>query len=205
MVDCRFVQKHRRQRPAALLILAAAAALALQAANIPRKAPDFAIALTNGKQAALSQYRGKVVALVFILTTCPHCQGAVRCLAEDQNEFGPRGFQALGSAIEETARTALPGFLRQFNPPFPVGYNRLGAALDFMQHPPMVGPHMPLIAFMDRQGILRAQYEGQEPFLAQDQMAKNIRAKIVELLDEGAPGAKKKATGKVSGSKKKPG
>ena len=199
MLDCRWIaRKHRRQRPAALLILAAAAALALQAANIPRKPPDFAIALSNGKQTALSRYQGKVVALVFILTTCPHCQGAVRCLTEDQNEFGPRGFQALGSAIEDTARTALPGFLRQFNPPFPVGYNQLRAALDFMQHPPMVGPRMPLIAFMDRQGILRAQYEGQEPFLAQDQMAKNIRAKIVELLDEGAPGAKKKATGKVS-------
>ena len=198
MPDCRFAQKHRRQRPAALLILAASAALALQGANIPRKPPDFAIALSNGKQATLSQYQGKVVALVFILTTCPHCQGAVRCLTEDQNEFGPHGFQALGSAIEETARTDVPGFLRQFNPPFPVGYNQLRAALDFMQHPPMVGPRMPLIAFMDRQGILRAQYEGQEPFLAQDRMAKNIRAKIVELLDEGTPGAKKKVTRKVS-------
>jgi hypothetical protein len=55
----------------------------------------------------------------------------------------------------------------------------------------MVDPRMPLIAFIDRQGILRAQYEGQEPFLAQDQMGKNIRAKIVELLEEGAPGARK--------------
>jgi hypothetical protein len=176
--------------------------IAAVAANIPRKAPDFAIALSDGKQTSLSQYQGKVVALVFILTTCPHCQGAVRCLSEDQNEFGPRGFQALGSAIEETARTNLPGFLRQFTPAFPVGYNQLRPVLDFMQHPPMVGPRMPLIAFIDRQGILRSQYEGYEPFLAQDKMAKNIRAKIVELLDEGAPGAKKKVTGKVSGVKK---
>jgi hypothetical protein len=176
--------------------------IAAVAANIPRKASDFAIALSDGKQTSLSQYQGKVVALVFILTTCPHCQGAVRCLSEDQNEFGPRGFQALGSAIEETARTNLPGFLRQFTPAFPVGYNQLRPVLDFMQHPPMVGPRMPLIAFIDRQGILRSQYEGYEPFLAQDQMAKNIRAKIVELLDEGAPGAKKKVTGKVSGVKK---
>jgi hypothetical protein len=174
------------------------AAAALHAANIPRKAPDFAIAPNNGQSIALSQYRGKVVALVFILTTCPHCQGAIRCLSEDQKEFGPRGFQALGSAIEATARTALPGFLRQFNPPFPVGYNQLMAALDFMQHPPIVGPHMPLIAFIDRQGVVRAQYEGQEPFLAQDRMAGNIRAKIVELLEEAAPGARKKVAGKGS-------
>jgi hypothetical protein len=196
MADCRFAQKHRRQRPAAILILALAAAAALEAANIPRKAPDFAIALSDGKQTSLSQYQGKVVTLIFILTTCPHCQGAVRCLAEDQNEFGPRGFQALGSAVEDAAKTNLPGFLRQFNPPFPVGYNQLRPVLDFMQHPPMVGPRMPLIAFIDRQGILRAQYEGQEPFLAQDQMAVNIHAKIVALLEEGATGAKKKKEGR---------
>jgi hypothetical protein len=196
MADCRFAQKHRRQRPAAILILALAAAAALEAANIPRKAPDFAIALSDGKQTSLSQYQGKVVTLIFILTTCPHCQGAVRCLAEDQNEFGPRGFQALGSAVEDAAKTNLPGFLRQFNPPFPVGYNQLRPVLDFMQHPPMIGPRMPLIAFIDRQGILRAQYEGQEAFLAQDRMAVNIHAKIVELLEEGAPGAKKKQEGR---------
>jgi hypothetical protein len=202
MVDCRFAQRRRRSLPAVFLpILAVAAAAALHAANIPRKAPDFAITLSNGKQTSLSQYQGKVVALIFILTTCPHCQGSIRCLTEDQNEFGPHGFQALGSAIEEGARTNLPGFLRQFNPPFPVGYNQLMPVLDFMQHPPIIGPRMPLIAFIDRQGILRAQYEGQEPFLAQDQMAKNIRAKIAELLDEGAPDAKTKVAKKVPGAK----
>jgi hypothetical protein len=199
MADYRFAQfarKHRRQRPAAVLILALAAATALGAANIPRKAPDFAIAMSDGKKMFLSQYQGKVVALLFILTTCPHCQGAVRCLAEDQNEFGARGFQALGSAVEAAAKTDLPGFLRQFNPPFPVGYNQLMPVLDFMQHPPMVGPRMPLIAFIDRQGILQAQYEGQEAFLAQDQMGKNIRAKIMELLGEDAT---KKKEGRPGG------
>ena len=173
-------------------------AAALPAAVIPRKAPDFAITLNGGKPIALSQFQGKVVALIFILTTCPHCQGAIRCLTDDQNEFGPRGFQALGSAIEETAKADLPGFLRQFNPPFPVGYNLLRPVLDFMQHPPMVGPRMPIVAFIDRQGILQAQFEGQEPFLAQDQMGKNIRAKILELLGGGAPGARKKTAGKVA-------
>jgi hypothetical protein len=59
-----------------------------------------------------------------------------------------------------------------------------------MQHPPMVGPIMPLLVFIDREGVIRAQYEGHEPFLAADQVAKNVRAKILELLNEGAPPAK---------------
>jgi hypothetical protein len=38
------------------------------AAEIPRKSPDFVIQLA-GKQTKVSDYRGKVLCLVFILTT----------------------------------------------------------------------------------------------------------------------------------------
>ena len=41
----------------------------LPAAEIPRKAAEFPIQLTDGKQLLVSQYRGKVLCLVFILTT----------------------------------------------------------------------------------------------------------------------------------------
>jgi|SRR5271166_4954502 len=41
----------------------------LPAAEIPRKATEFPIQLPNGKQVLVSQYRGKVLCLVFILTT----------------------------------------------------------------------------------------------------------------------------------------
>jgi peroxiredoxin len=171
----------------AVLGVFALAAPAIRAANIPRPAPDFAINLANGQQVTLAQYKGKVVALAFILTTCPDCQRTVRILIQDQNEFGPRGFQVLASAIEDMARTHVPEFVRRFNPPFPVGYNQQRAALDFMQHPPMVGPVMPLLVFIDREGVIRAQYEGHEPFLAADQVEKNLRSKILELLNQGAP------------------
>jgi hypothetical protein len=39
------------------------------AAEVPRKSPEFAIQLVDGKQVLLSNYRGKVVCLMFILTT----------------------------------------------------------------------------------------------------------------------------------------
>ena len=177
----------RERSAAAVLGVLALAAPAIRAANIPRPAPDFAINLSNGQQLTLAQNKGKVVALAFILTTCPDCQRTVRILIQCQNEFGARGFQALASAIEEKARADVPGFVSRFNPPFPVGYNLQRAALDFMQHPPMVGPVMPLLAFIDREGVIRAQYEGYEPFLAADQVEKNLRAKILDLLNQGTP------------------
>jgi hypothetical protein len=186
----------KRYFAAAALGVLALASPALRAANLPRKAPEFAISLTNGKQVALSQYKGNVVALIFILTTCPHCQKAIGCLTQEQKEFGPRGFQTIGAAIEEMAKINVPGFVRSFDPPFPVGYSQFQAALDFLQHPLGVQALMPMVAFVDREGIIRAQYEGSDPFFADEKMAANIHAKIKEMVGPAAPvksGARKKA------------
>ncbi len=163
------------------------------AAELPRPSPELAVNLPGGKQALLSQYRGKVVAVIFILTYCPHCQRAIGCLIKDQNELGARGFQVLASAIEDMAPVALPNFLKTFNPPFPVGLNDQKTALDYMEHPIALIPHMPLVAFVDRQGTIRAQYEGDSPLLSEAQMEKTIHDKIEELLKPASAPPKKTA------------
>lgn len=52
----------------AIFLLTLASTLAL-AADIPRKAPEFVIDMGPNQQLLVSQYRGKVLCLVFILTT----------------------------------------------------------------------------------------------------------------------------------------
>jgi hypothetical protein len=52
----------------AILLLTLASTLAL-AADLPRKAPEFVIDMGPNQQLLVSQYRGKVLCLVFILTT----------------------------------------------------------------------------------------------------------------------------------------
>ena len=47
----------------------ALAAGSAMAADLPRPSPDFTIPLPGGKQVKVSDYRGKVLCLVFILTT----------------------------------------------------------------------------------------------------------------------------------------
>jgi len=107
-------------------------------------------------------------------------------LIKDQNEYGPRGLQVLASAIEPDAALALPLFLKNFQPPFPVGWSAGESALAFMQHPMAKIPMMPLMAFLDRQGNIRAQYEGDDPFFG-DQLEQNLRQQIAALLNVGAP------------------
>ena len=192
----------RRFVPAIFAALALVAP-ALKAAVIPRTPDDLAITLASGKQVTLSEYKGKVVAVIFILTTCPHCEAAIQCLIQDQNEFGPRGFQVIASAIEDDAQTSVPDFIRRVKPPFPVGYSGLKPSMDFLQHPHELTPHAPLIAFIDRHGVLRAQYGGMEPFFVPERMAKNLHDKIAAMMGGGAASPKAKDVPKSAVQPKK--
>lgn len=182
----------RRLTLAALTVLSLVAAAA--AANLPRQSHELAIGMNDGTKVLLSQYKGKVVAVIFILTTCPHCQKTVGFLNKAQKDYGPRGFQVLASAIEQGAAANVPGFIKQFNTPFPVGSNDPMVAVDWMQHPTMLIPHMPMLAFVDRQGNVRAQFEGDDEKFFSDQQEQNLRNQIEGLLKEGAPAKKSTST-----------
>ena len=156
-------------------------------------AADFAISTTDGKQVLLSQYKGKAVVLAFILTYCSHCQAVTGYLIQDQNEFGPRGLQVLASSIEDHPASAVPNFVRQFHPPFPVGFNtNREAVYNYLQHPSMLILKMPALVFIDRQGVVRARYKGDSDFLNQDRMGANIRRQIEELLGDRKPAPENK-------------
>ncbi len=153
------------------------------AAEVPRPSPDLTIDLTDGKQVTLSQFKGKVCILAFILTTCPHCQKTVGYLSALQKEYGPQGLQVVASAVEDMAKMNVPDFIQRFQPPFPVGFSNLNTALGYLQHPAMFRLLMPQLVFIDRQGSIQAQYEGDDKFFAEDQ-EKHLREQVQMLLKE---------------------
>ena len=185
---------------AALALLTMALPFA-RAAELPRPSPDFAINLGQGKQVRISQYKGKTVVVAFILTYCSHCQKAIGALSKVQRDYGPRGLQVIASATEDMAAAALPGFLRQFDPPFPVGVNTTAEFIAYMQHPVMLQLYMPGLVFIDKNGMIVAQYEGRDAFLEETSVEKNIRAKVEQMLTPPAS-APKKAAGKKTATKK---
>jgi peroxiredoxin len=168
---------------------------------LPRPSPDFAINLGQGKQIRISQYKGKTVVVAFILTYCSHCQKVVGVLSKMQNDYGARGLQVLASATEDMAAAALPGFLRQYAPTFPVGINTTTEFIAYMQHPTMLQLYMPGLVFVDRDGMIREQYEGRDSFLEESSVEKNIRAKVEEMLKQPAGAPKKTAAKKTSAKK----
>jgi hypothetical protein len=166
------------------LLLASTLLLDSSAAQLPRKSPELQIQIPNGKPIELSQYKGKTVALAFILTTCSHCQYTTGVLVKMQNEFGAKGVQVIECAINNMADALIPNFTQQFKTNFPVGFNydQDYYLNQFLQHPMDKLPRLPILVFIDRSGTIRAQFEGDDDFIESPQQEQNIRAEIQKLL-----------------------
>jgi thiol-disulfide isomerase/thioredoxin len=148
-----------------LAVTVLAACLAYGQTTGLRKAPELAFNMPGQGQVLLSHYRGKVVALEFILTTCPHCQAASKTMTKFQDEYGPRGFQALDVAINALDENRTPSdadalvqaFKTNFQVGFPVGWtprDQMMAFMGFSLADRMVVPQLVLI---DRKGYIHYQ------------------------------------------------
>ena len=158
------------------------------AATLPRPSPDFAIHLTPSGKVSPTVYKGKVVVLAFILTTCSHCQHTTQILTGLQREYGPRGLQVLAAAFNPMANMLVPDFIKQYQPSFPVGYTDRIPVHSYLDHPETMQMYVPVLVFIDRKGMIRHQYLGDDPF--QQNQEKNLRDTIEALLKESA-GSKK--------------
>ena len=147
--------------------------------------------MPDGSDLMLSHQHGKVVCLMFILTTCPHCQKLVGTMSKLQPELGPRGLMTIAAAIQDMPNLYVPDFIRDFKPAFPVGSADRNLAMQFMQHDPRYIFYSPSLSLIDRQGMIRAQFPGGDEIFNGDQEA-NLRAKIDPLLKESAAPPKKK-------------
>lgn len=121
-----------------------------------RKAPELAFEVPGQGQKLLSEYRGKVVALEFIFTTCPHCQAFSKVMTKIQQEYGPRGLQVLAVAVNENADLLVENFARDYQVNFPVGWTPRDQMLAFMGF--SSGRFVvPQLALIDRKGYIHWQ------------------------------------------------
>jgi peroxiredoxin len=164
------------------IFLIAAFTWTAPAADTARPSPPFTIQRTGAPPLRLSQYRGKVVALAFIYTSCSHCQQLTTELILIAHDYASRGVQFLECAFNDDAVAAMPEFLERFTPPFPVGFATNAAVMTYLQHSvidprPLFVPHM---VFLDRAGVIRADYPGGDAFFSNANA--NIRAQLDKML-----------------------
>ncbi len=154
----------------------------------PRLSPPFEI-LRTGKEKplSLSAYRGKIVALAFISTTCPHCQALTTELVAMAGQYQPSGVQFLECAVNPSAEADVPGFVAQFRPPFPVGYSNQAAVNVYLGMAPD-DPRIfwvPHLVFIDRSGRIQGDFPGESDFIKD--AAANTRLELDKLLKVEAP------------------
>src|SRR5579863_1742123 len=101
------------------VFLALSTSLAILAADPARPSPPFSILRPGAAPIELSLYRGKIVALAFIDTHCPHCQKLTTFLNDLAGRYAARGVQVLECAFNEDAQNSLGAFQQQFHPAFP--------------------------------------------------------------------------------------
>jgi len=169
-------------RTLALFLALSIASLSLLAQPpMPRKAPEITILEPSGKQTLLSSFKGKVVVLAFIMTTCPHCQAECGVLSKLQSELGSKGFQPLAIAINDPTGPLVTGFMQTFHPSFPVGYlPERQTVLDYLHVSDNDRWVVPQLVVIDRKGMIVAQSapQGSEELQNEDKM----RKLLIDLL-----------------------
>ena len=198
---------------AAFLTLGASA---LARGPVPRPAGTLDFVDANGRHVNLSSYKGKVVVIQFLLTTCPDCQTmSSQVLTKMQNQLGPRGFQAVGVAYNaaekhnrQPANEAIRDYASKYAANYPVGYistddtQNKTAILSFMGYSVVEVPRLgfPQVVVVDKKGVIRAQSETQGS--AELQGEASLTQLVEGLLNEGSASSAKKAPAVTAATKK---
>jgi peroxiredoxin len=130
---------------------------------------NFTLKDMNGKDVALSAYKGKVILLDFWATWCGPCKIEIPGFVEMYTKYGPQGFVVLGISIDDPVSKLKP-FVDRFKMNYPV---LLGLDRDDVKDSfgPLVG--FPTSFLIGRDGRVCQQHVG---FAPKEQFEREIKA-----------------------------
>jgi len=129
-----------------------AACLELEATEVGRPAPGFALEDLAGRPVRLADHRGEVVLLNFWATWCPPCVEELPSLARLRRRMAGKGLATITVSVDQSA-DEVRGFLAKQ----PGGVDALPVALDPERRvPASYGTEkFPETFLIDRRGIIR--------------------------------------------------
>ena len=164
-------------------LLAIFLAVAMQAGDVPRKAPSLELKTTSGKSVSLSSLKGKVVAVLWISTDCPHCQHACELMAPLYKELSAQGLEILALAVNVNAPGNIAEFKTRHKVSFDLGVSTRSHWLRFADLSLMARVYVPYMMIVDRNGIIRYEHSGQDQEFWDNQEVM-MRTEFTELLAE---------------------
>jgi len=139
-----------------ILTLLFCAGMALTAQQALRRAPGFALPDgITGQIRDLYDYRGKVVVLEFMKTTCPHCANFADILAQAQQKYGDRLTVISVVNTNDDNPTSVKQYVTGHKVTYPILFDLGQMAYSYVQKPSMDLPHVYVI---DQNGYIRSDY-----------------------------------------------
>ncbi len=164
-------------------ILALCLALAAAAGEVPREAPPLQIKTVDGDTVSLASLKGKVVAVLWISTDCPHCQETSEMLGPIYRELAGQGLEILGMAVNPGAPGNIGRFKAEHGVEFPIGVSNRSDWMRFADLSVMARAYVPYLMIVDRAGVIRREHAGRDQAFWSNQEA-NLRTELAELLAE---------------------
>ena len=130
-------------------------AAALVSAQSPTRAPGFCLSDTNAQWRDLQDYRGKVVVIEFMQTTCPHCADFTKVLSGVVKKYGDK-VQVLSVALPNDTMPGLVQFVKGHNLPWPHLFDMGQMAFSYLRAPNI---SFPTVFLIDRNGMIVNKWE----------------------------------------------
>jgi thiol-disulfide isomerase/thioredoxin len=157
----------------------------------------------GGPPIQLSQFKGKIVALILMNPTCPHCQALTTAMGPVAKEYAPKGVQFLECAFNPNPEELVATFIKTYQPPFPVGWSTDPAVRALLGYSAMDTrlSYVPHMVFLDAHGMIRDDFPAESELFKTDVPGTpeiRIRAELDKLLKAGVA-----TTAAGAGTKKK--
>jgi len=158
---------------------------ALFAAGGPRRAPGFCLIDSNGQWQDLADYRGKVVIVEFMQTTCPHCAPFSTVLNGLKQKYGDKlAILAIANPPVDTPQTMMK-FSQDHKLTYPLLFDQGQVAYAYVRNPSF---ELPMLYLVDGNGMIRNSW--QSTVLTKDIFEGTGLAREIDKLLAPAPARK---------------
>ena len=154
-------------------------AVSLEAAQIGKLAPEFALNDVNGGKVTLSEYKGKVILVNFWATFCGPCKAEMPSLNNLFLAFRNDGFIVLAISTDDSEKP-VQSFIRKKGIAFPVLLDKDQDV--YFDKYGVIG--LPTSFLIDRDGLIREKFLGDRPWDAPE-MKKKIEVLLSKSRKEG--------------------
>ena len=168
-------------------LFAILSAVLLCAGDVPRDAPDLKLKTTSGETLTLAALKGKVVAVMWFSTDCPHCQSTSELMGPIYADLKSKGLEIVGCTVNPSAPGNIDAFESKHGVKFPIGISNSADWMRFADMSIAARAFVPYMMIIDRSGVIRYEHPGKDRVFWTDQEVQ-MRKEFGELLAE-RPGA----------------